>query len=91
MKIGSGKITARWQTYRRTIRGGENILFIEKQTGVNAQIGNERAGKKGDSGYWQQVEVSINDHSQAKLSHGICPGDLECRLTFIFRKQLKKG
>ena len=26
-----------------------------------------------DGGYWQQVEVYISDHSEAKLSHGICP------------------
>jgi hypothetical protein len=24
-------------------------------------------------GYWQQVEVYISDHSEAKLSHSICP------------------
>jgi hypothetical protein len=26
-----------------------------------------------DEGYWQQVEVYIRDHSEAKLSHSICP------------------
>ena len=26
-----------------------------------------------DGGYWQQVEVYIRDHSEAKLSHSICP------------------
>jgi hypothetical protein len=26
-----------------------------------------------DKGYWQQVEVYIRDHSDAKFSHGICP------------------
>ena len=26
-----------------------------------------------DSGYWQQMEAYISDHSEAKFSHGICP------------------
>jgi DNA-binding response OmpR family regulator len=26
-----------------------------------------------DSGYWQQIEGYISDHSEAKFSHGICP------------------
>lgn len=26
-----------------------------------------------DKGYWQQIEVYIQDHSEAELSHGICP------------------
>lgn len=26
-----------------------------------------------DKGYWNQVEVYIRDHSDAKFSHGICP------------------
>jgi hypothetical protein len=26
-----------------------------------------------DQGFWQQVEVYIRDHSEAKFSHGICP------------------
>lgn len=26
-----------------------------------------------DSGYWQQIEAYICDHSEAKFSHGICP------------------
>ena len=26
-----------------------------------------------DSGYWQQVESYIRDHSEAEFSHGICP------------------
>jgi hypothetical protein len=27
-----------------------------------------------DKGYWNQLESYIHDHSEAKLSHGICPG-----------------
>lgn len=26
-----------------------------------------------DSGYWQQIEAYISDHSDAKFTHGICP------------------
>lgn len=26
-----------------------------------------------DSGYWNQIEVYIQDHSEAQFSHGICP------------------
>ena len=29
-----------------------------------------------DRGYWNQVEVYVHDHTEAKFSHGICP---ECR------------
>ncbi|UCD79151.1 MAG: hypothetical protein JSW26_27755 [Desulfobacterales bacterium] len=29
-----------------------------------------------DKGYWNQLETYIHDHSEAKVSHGICP---ECR------------
>ena len=26
-----------------------------------------------DQGYWHQVDVYLRDHSEAELSHGICP------------------
>ena len=26
-----------------------------------------------DSGYWNQIESFVRDHSQAEFSHGICP------------------
>jgi PAS domain S-box-containing protein len=26
-----------------------------------------------DTGYWQQVEVYVRDHSEAQFSHGLCP------------------
>lgn len=29
-----------------------------------------------DEGYWHQVDVYIRDHSEAEISHGICP---DCR------------
>ena len=28
---------------------------------------------RNDQGYWQQVERYIQDHSNARISHGICP------------------
>lgn len=31
---------------------------------------------RNDSGYWQQVELYIQDHSDAQFTHGMCP---ECR------------
>lgn len=30
-----------------------------------------------DEGYWQEVEVYIRDHSEAKFSHGICPNCMQ--------------
>lgn len=30
-----------------------------------------------DKGYWNEVEKYISDHSDAKFSHGICPGCLQ--------------
>ena len=30
-----------------------------------------------DEGFWQQVEVYIKDHTDAKFSHGICPDCME--------------
>ncbi len=30
-----------------------------------------------DDGYWQQIESYISDHSEAKITHGICP---ECMI-----------
>ncbi len=31
---------------------------------------------RNDQGYWEQVEVFVRDHSEAKFTHGICP---DCR------------
>jgi PAS domain S-box-containing protein len=28
---------------------------------------------RNDSGYWQQLEVYMRDHSEAQFSHGVCP------------------
>jgi len=30
-----------------------------------------------DTGYWQQIEVYVRDHSEADFSHGICPDCME--------------
>jgi hypothetical protein len=30
-----------------------------------------------DRGYWSQVEHYVQDHSEAKFSHGLCPGCLK--------------
>ena len=29
---------------------------------------------RNDTGYWEQVEVYIRDHSDVQFSHGLCPG-----------------
>ena len=26
-----------------------------------------------DSGYWQQIEVYVQEHTDAKFTHGLCP------------------
>jgi PAS domain S-box-containing protein len=42
-----------------------------------------------DKGYWQQVEVYVRDHSEAKFSHGLCP---ECtKLLFPELQEKRKG
>ncbi len=30
-----------------------------------------------DEGYWQQVETYIQEHTDAKFSHGLCPACLD--------------
>jgi hypothetical protein len=30
-----------------------------------------------DSGYWQQIETYVSQHSEADFSHGICPECME--------------
>jgi PAS domain S-box-containing protein len=32
---------------------------------------------RNDQNYWQTIEVYISNHTQTKLSHGICPGCFE--------------
>jgi PAS domain-containing protein len=33
---------------------------------------------RNDSGFWQQIEVYMRDHSEAQFSHGVCP---DCMVT----------
>jgi DNA-binding NtrC family response regulator len=35
-----------------------------------------------DSGYWSAIEVYIREHSQAEITHGICP---ECQETLLVK------
>jgi len=63
MKIGSGKLTAHWRTCRHTIWGGENDLFIGKQTSVNPQIRNEGSGEKRDSGVYVVLKKLLAEQS----------------------------
>jgi len=39
-----------------------------------------------DSGYWQQIESYIRDHSEAEFSHGICPDCARNLYPEIFNK-----
>ena len=40
-----------------------------------------------DDGYWQQIELYVSDHSDAKFSHGICP---ECMIK-LYGKEFAQG
>ncbi len=40
-----------------------------------------------DEGYWGQLEVFIHKHSEAELSHGICPDCME--LVYAERPELR--
>ncbi len=40
-----------------------------------------------DDGYWQQIELYVSDHSDAKFSHGICP---ECAIK-LYGKEFTQG
>ena len=41
---------------------------------------------RNDSGYWQQIESYIRDHSEAEFSHGICPDCARTLYPEIFNK-----
>lgn len=43
-----------------------------------------------DSGYWNQIESYINQHSEASFSHGICPSCIEKLYPDIAPEILKK-
>lgn len=43
-----------------------------------------------DDGYWEQVDIYIGKHSQADISHGICPKCLEINYPEYTQKSLDK-
>jgi hypothetical protein len=43
-----------------------------------------------DEGYWQDVEVYVRDHSEAKFSHGICPNCMQELYPEIHKKLDKR-
>jgi PAS domain S-box-containing protein len=43
-----------------------------------------------DKGYWEQVDVYINKHSEADISHGICPECLKKHYPDAYKKILRK-
>ena len=44
-----------------------------------------------DKGYWSQIELYIERHSEAKFSHGICPDCLEELYPKQYEKMKKEG
>ena len=43
-----------------------------------------------DRGYWNQLEQYIDEHSEAKLSHGICPECIEKHYNHLKLEKMKK-
>jgi hypothetical protein len=41
---------------------------------------------RNDSGYWEQIDKYITSHSNAALTHGVCP---DCKKTFLANASLK--
>ena len=39
-----------------------------------------------DQGYWNQVEVYISDHSEAEVSHGLCPDCAQKLYPKVYKK-----
>ncbi len=44
-----------------------------------------------DRGYWNQLETYLKDHSEARLSHGICPDCLKSLYPKEFEEMSKSG
>jgi PAS domain S-box-containing protein len=44
---------------------------------------------RNDSGYWEQIEVYIRNHSEAEFSHGLCPDCVE-KLYGQYKKKKKE-
>lgn len=40
---------------------------------------------RNDQGYWKQVELYIQDHSEATFSHGLCPDCVAKHYPDVFR------
>ncbi len=57
---------------KTTARLQEALDNIKTLEGLLPMCANCKSIRDND-GYWQQVEVYISDHSEAKLSHSICP------------------
>lgn len=47
-------------------------------------------GMRDDQGYWKQLEEYISSHSEAKLSHGICPACAKKHYPDIFGDDAEK-
>lgn len=39
-----------------------------------------------DNGYWEQVDVYISKHSQAEISHSLCPGCMKRQYPEVFKE-----
>lgn len=46
---------------------------------------------RNDSGYWEQVESYIKDHSEAEFSHGLCPECIRKLYPELSEKIIKKS
>lgn len=46
---------------------------------------------RNDTGYWQQIELYIEDHTDSKFSHSICPDCIKELYPNMARKILKKS
>ncbi len=78
--IGASTI-ARDMTERERVRKEREKLIVELQEAL-AKVKTLKGllpicawckKIRDDSGYWQQIEAYIRDHSEADFSHGICP------------------
>ncbi|MBN1995524.1 MAG: response regulator [Anaerolineae bacterium] len=43
-----------------------------------------------DRGYWQQVEIYIENHSDAEFSHGLCPDCMQALYPDTYQKSLQR-
>ncbi|MDD3990938.1 MAG: hypothetical protein PHV70_02190 [Desulfobacteraceae bacterium] len=59
--------------HRQTIEKLENTLAEVKQLQGILPICSYCKKIRDDAGYWNQLEKYLREHSDARLSHGICP------------------